>query len=366
MKKFILTFFVLSLFACGKKDTTTPTPTPTKSSEKKISSFVISSLTPNVTASIDETNKTITAIVPVGTDVSQLTPNIVLSDKATVAPKFGVIQDFTKTVAYIVTAEDGSFQGYSVNIQAQPIFTLYNAVSGVAVIVDSKTFATIATLPIGNGLTNIFPIGVSQVLLYNSTTGKAMIVDKKTFETVKTVTIETGLKNGLYIGNNTILFLTIGGESLFLESNNLTTLKKGVVVPMTHQVLAGENKEKTLLYTSNVGDLVFIDNKTLDGGYLRNVLKDWTSLVNLDNSVLFYNATTGAAMTLSTASPYSKSKDLTFSKDWSSIVNIGFNQVLYYNAKTGDNQVTDNQNFAKIPATLPASAGGNWTYIARL
>ena len=51
----------------------------------------------------------ITATYPKGTIVSNLSPTIVISDKASLAPKSGVAQDFSnnKAVSYIVTAENG-------------------------------------------------------------------------------------------------------------------------------------------------------------------------------------------------------------------------------------------------------------------
>lgn len=110
--------------AC-KKDEPTPTPiTPpvvtTQSSAKDITKFSFVALSPAVDATIDATNKTITATVPAGTDVTKLVPTITLSDKATVLPATSVAQDFSKEASYTVTAEDGSTVVYKVNI-AKPV-----------------------------------------------------------------------------------------------------------------------------------------------------------------------------------------------------------------------------------------------------
>ncbi|MFZ6012908.1 MAG: DUF5018 domain-containing protein, partial [Bacteroidota bacterium] len=59
----------------------------------------------------------ITIAIPALTDVTQLSPVIVVSDKATVSPASGTPQNFTNTVQYTVTAEDNSIQVYKVRIQ---------------------------------------------------------------------------------------------------------------------------------------------------------------------------------------------------------------------------------------------------------
>ncbi|WP_298607838.1 DUF5018 domain-containing protein, partial [uncultured Spirosoma sp.] len=109
-----------------KKEETTPTPTPgsgtTKSSAKAITAFAFNGLNPALTATIDATAKTISATVTSGTDVTKLVPTITLSDKATVSPASGIAQDFSKTVTYTVTAEDGSTQAYTASVLvAKPV-----------------------------------------------------------------------------------------------------------------------------------------------------------------------------------------------------------------------------------------------------
>ncbi len=100
----------------------TPTPAPTtKSSAKAITAFAFNGLSPAVTATIDATAKTISATVASGTDVTKLVPTITLSDKATVSPASGVAQDFSKDVAYTVTAEDGTTQAYMVKVTKEVV-----------------------------------------------------------------------------------------------------------------------------------------------------------------------------------------------------------------------------------------------------
>lgn len=124
LKNYILLLsfiFLLILASCSKDDPTasptpTPTPTGTKSTAKDITKFSFAALSPVVDATIDATTKAITSTVPSTTDLTKLVPTITLSDKATVSPVSGVAQDFSKEVAYTVTAEDGTAKTYSITV----------------------------------------------------------------------------------------------------------------------------------------------------------------------------------------------------------------------------------------------------------
>ena len=63
---------------------------------------------------IDKNQHTVTLDFPAGTDVSHLTPTIVVSIYAKVSPASGEAQDFTNPVIYTVTAYDGSTVDYQV------------------------------------------------------------------------------------------------------------------------------------------------------------------------------------------------------------------------------------------------------------
>ena len=93
---------------------------PPKSSEKQIAEFKFASLSPVISATIDQATRKIGAAVSSDVSLTALTPTITLSTKATVLPASGTAQNFTKPVTYTVTAEDGSFQTYEVVITAMP------------------------------------------------------------------------------------------------------------------------------------------------------------------------------------------------------------------------------------------------------
>ena len=58
---------------------------------------------------------TVTVVVPIGTDLTALTPTIV-HNGASISPPSGTPQDFTHPVTYTVTAEDGSQHAYTVTV----------------------------------------------------------------------------------------------------------------------------------------------------------------------------------------------------------------------------------------------------------
>ena len=68
----------------------------------------------DVVGMVDEDAKTVRLDFPEGTDVSHLTPTIVVSTYATVTPASGVPQDFTEPVRYTLTAFNGTTAQYMV------------------------------------------------------------------------------------------------------------------------------------------------------------------------------------------------------------------------------------------------------------
>ncbi|NQU20341.1 MAG: polysaccharide deacetylase family protein, partial [Candidatus Nealsonbacteria bacterium] len=66
-------------------------------------------------ASIFQTQ--ITARVPSGTDVTALTPQIAVSEGASIAPASGVARDFTKQQTYTVTGRDGAKKVFTVTVK---------------------------------------------------------------------------------------------------------------------------------------------------------------------------------------------------------------------------------------------------------
>ena len=78
MKK-ISIFLLLTVTACQKENVI-------KSNSKSVLSFIIGT----VSASIDETNRTVKATVSSPVDITSVTPVITVSDKASINPASGV------------------------------------------------------------------------------------------------------------------------------------------------------------------------------------------------------------------------------------------------------------------------------------
>jgi hypothetical protein len=90
-----------------------------KSVEKSINSFKLLGLNPEVDGVIDNNDYTVYAIVPDGTDITNLTPTIVVSDGATISPASGAAQDFTNSTIYTVTDAYGGTQKYTVTVSTE-------------------------------------------------------------------------------------------------------------------------------------------------------------------------------------------------------------------------------------------------------
>lgn len=72
-----------------------------------------------VSGSINQTNGTISIVMPYGTDVSKLVPVISSNNITDMTPGSGVMQNFSKPVTYTVTLADGTAKTYTVTVYVQ-------------------------------------------------------------------------------------------------------------------------------------------------------------------------------------------------------------------------------------------------------
>lgn len=72
-----------------------------------------------VSGSINQTNGTISVVMPYGTDVSKLVPVISGNNITDMTPGSGVMQNFSKPVTYTVTLTDGTTKTYTVTVYVQ-------------------------------------------------------------------------------------------------------------------------------------------------------------------------------------------------------------------------------------------------------
>ena len=134
---FLIVLIVLASLASCNNDEPDPA---TKNLSRSIISFSLGSLNPSVAAIIDESAKTVKADLPSGTDLTKLAPTITVSDKATVSPASGVVQDFSKPIVYTVTSEDGAIQAYTVTLKIVDNGTVYiGNLDGIFYAIDALT-----------------------------------------------------------------------------------------------------------------------------------------------------------------------------------------------------------------------------------
>jgi hypothetical protein len=117
--KFQVLCLVFLLSACGNGGDSGSSSAVSPSAMAQITSFNLNS--PPAPGSINNVNRVIAVNVPYGTDVTNLTPMIVISSGAAVYPASGVAKDFTSPVIYTVTAEDKvTTQKYTVMVTVAP------------------------------------------------------------------------------------------------------------------------------------------------------------------------------------------------------------------------------------------------------
>lgn len=155
---FLFTIIALLFMQCTEDDKESKSPL------NKITKFNISSLSPTVSGTIDEANFAITLDVPSGTDITNLTPEITVSEKAIVAPASGVAQDFTNAVLYTVTAENGTVAEYTVSVNvlmssdAQIVsFIFKELTTELEATVDEGNKTITAVVPRSNDITKLTP-----------------------------------------------------------------------------------------------------------------------------------------------------------------------------------------------------------------
>ena len=175
-----------------------------ESTEKRITAFSITA--PVAVGIIDEAAKMITVDVPAGTDVTELVPTVIVSDKATVSPASGVAQNFTNSVVYTVTAEDGSTENYTVTVTkgntqqtGEPI-ELKSPITENTTLVDlglevDYIYKGNSLLEVKNFATLTIEPGVTIQFTYSGSSGGILITSGSTIKA-----IGTGSKRIKFIG----------------------------------------------------------------------------------------------------------------------------------------------------------------------
>ncbi|MEE9364353.1 MAG: hypothetical protein V3U92_17260 [Cellulophaga sp.] len=149
----IITLIVL-LASCSKEDS--PEKKVVLSSEKQLTNFTFSAtdnatFSQDVTTTINEGTKLITATLPSDTDVTALSPTLAVSTKASVSPTG--VQDFTNPITYTVTAEDGTKATYTATFVSNS--SAKQITSFVFLAADNETFNSTTSLNINEATKEI-------------------------------------------------------------------------------------------------------------------------------------------------------------------------------------------------------------------
>ena len=142
--------------------------------EKMILKFEVG----DVIGTVDEDSKIVVLDFPAGTDVSHLTPNIIVSTYATIEPESGVPQDFTNPVYYKVTAMNGTTTQYMVEAVVHDADNeksiLSFTIDGVEGDINEIAKTVSLVMPGGTDVTELVPtIVVSEGATVNPASGEA-------------------------------------------------------------------------------------------------------------------------------------------------------------------------------------------------
>lgn len=146
-----------------------------ESGAKQIISFSIS----GTEASINQSDKTVALIIE-GTELTNLSPTILISEGAEINPASGTAQDFTNPVIYTVKAEDGSTAEYTVNVESNTVPFTHEG-KNYEIIKSKKSWTDAAAYAVSRGgyLVEINDIS-EQGAIYSKLQGASIDLSKTT------------------------------------------------------------------------------------------------------------------------------------------------------------------------------------------
>ncbi|WP_233268490.1 DUF5018 domain-containing protein [Cellulophaga sp. L1A9] len=201
------------------------------SSEKEITSFIVNGVVGTISGT------TIDVVLPEGTDVTALTPEIIHTG-ASITPESETSQDFTNPVIYTVTAQDQTIQEYTVTLtvegnEAKDITDF--AIDGVDGIITGTNISV--TLPAGTDVTVLSSTVTHTGASVNPTSGVAQDFTSPVEYTVtaadgttKVYTVTVSLAPALSSDNNITSFSIDGVAGVISGTTITVTLPAGTDV----------------------------------------------------------------------------------------------------------------------------------------
>jgi formylglycine-generating enzyme required for sulfatase activity/uncharacterized protein YjdB len=206
---------------------------PISSSSKEIIEFGI--VSPSVTGTIDESAKNVSITVPYGTAVSNLVATFTTTGTKTTVGAVEQISgitsnNFTSTVAYKVTAQDGSTATYTVTVSISPPQSSSKSITGFTVMgfngtIDETAKTIDMTLPYGTSLTYLIPTITHTGASINPGSG---VAKDFTGYQIYTVTAADGstqnYKVTVVAANGAVSGVTLAPSNVYIMAGGSTTL----------------------------------------------------------------------------------------------------------------------------------------------
>ena len=243
--------------------------------EKAILRFEVN----DVIGTVDESSKIVVLDFPAGTDVSHLTPRIIVSTYATIEPESGVAQDFTNPVYYTVTAMNGTTAQYMVEAVVHDADNeksiLSFVIDGVEGAIDEVGKMVTVQMPQGTDVTELVPtIEVSEGATISPASGEAQDYNNPV---AYTVTAQNGT-TAVY----TVTVVVEGGE---VEPTGKTVLIKDFTGARCVNCPAAAEYAHTLQHQLGE-DHIFI--MSVHAGYLAQPMGQFPDFLT-DDGTAWYN-----------------------------------------------------------------------------
>ena len=250
----VLTLAFFTILASCEKD-------PELSKEALITNFSIG----GVTATISGNN--ISASLPYGTDVTNLAPNISVSAGATITPASGLARDFSGSVSYTVTAEDGqTTTTYNVTITILDpdtvVISSFEVAEAESVDIDQGAKTIIINILEGKDITALTPTitTIPADASVSPASGAAQDFTESVSYTVTAGSVSntyTASVNIIATGfdvENVITYFdaSVGGSSLKPEQGTAGDNERGYSMNSTHVYMA--DKGDNVVYFWDVND----------------------------------------------------------------------------------------------------------------
>ena len=251
------------------------------SSEASITGFEIESL--NQVGTISGT--TITMSVPYGTDISNLSPTITVSEGASLTPASGLARDFTSTVGYTVTAEDGkTTSSYSVTISILDpdtvVISTFEVSGAESVDIDQDGLTITINMLEGSDVTSLAPVITT---IPDDATSTPASGEAQDFSTSVDYTITAGETSSTYTASVNFIptGMDIDGISIYFDGSVASSTlpselgdsgdnERGFSFNSTHVYVADKGDKKVYFWDhsnqSSLASELKDDNNVVSGG----------------------------------------------------------------------------------------------------